>query len=155
MKPDFSGQWILNRQASTLNSAAAAVESGFISIDHREPAFRYQVRFISDGKPVEYAYEGLSDGKEVGGEVSVNNLCWDEDVLVFTGRTQSSDALWTISFCHELLEGGHRLRAVEQIRGGGRDQNNIWIFEAVSNVGDHGVDKQPGIPLPNRSRGDA
>ena len=134
VKPDFSGRWILNRRASILNSGAAAVESGFISIDHREPTFRYRLGFISNGKPVEYAYEGLSDGKEVGEEGSVNILCWDGDVLVFSRRTQSSDALWTISFCYELLEQGRRLRAVEQIRNGGRDQNNIWMFEAVSSI---------------------
>ena len=129
MRPDFSGQWNLNRQASTLNSGAAAVESGVISVDHLEPSFRYQLRLIADGKPVEYAYEGLSDGKEVAGEGGVKKLCWDGDVLVFTGRAQSSDALWTISFSYELLEEGCRLRAVEQIRGDGRDQENIWMFE--------------------------
>lgn len=129
MRPDFSGEWILNRQASILNSGAAAMESGVVWIDHREPTFRSQLRFIADGKPVEYAYESLSDGKEVAGEGSVNNLCWDGDVLVFTGRTQSSDAFWTISFRYELLEEGRRLRTVEQIRGGDRDQDNIWVFE--------------------------
>jgi hypothetical protein len=40
MRPDFSGEWILNRQASTPNSGAAAVESGVAWIDHREPSFR-------------------------------------------------------------------------------------------------------------------
>jgi hypothetical protein len=35
MKPDFSGEWILNRQACTLSSNAAAFESGVTRIDHR------------------------------------------------------------------------------------------------------------------------
>ncbi len=129
MRREFSGEWILNRQASTLNSGAAAMESGVLWIDHREPSFRFQLRFIADGKPVEYAYEGLSDGKEVAGVGGTNNLCWDGDALVFSGRSQSPDALWTISFRYELLEEGRRLRAVEQIRGGGRDQDNIWMFD--------------------------
>ena len=125
MKPDFSGEWILDRQASTLSSGAAAVQSGVARIDHREPIFRSQLRMVADGKPVEYAYEGLSDGREVAEEGAVNRLCWDGDALVFTGR----DAQWTISFRYELLEERRRLRAVEQIRGGGRDQDNVWVFE--------------------------
>jgi hypothetical protein len=35
----------------------------------------------------------------------------------------------TISFRYELQDGGRRLRAAEQIRGGGRDQDNVWVFE--------------------------
>lgn len=35
----------------------------------------------------------------------------------------------TISFRHELLDGGRRLRAVEQLRASGRDQDNVWIFD--------------------------
>jgi hypothetical protein len=29
---------------------------------------------------------------------------------------------------YELLDGGRRLRATEQIRGAGRDQDNVWEF---------------------------
>ena len=130
MKPDFSGEWILNRQASTLSSGAAAIEGGVVwRIDHREPSFRFQTTITAGGKSVEYAYECLSDGKEVAREGSVNSLRWDGEALVFTGQSQSSDGLWTISFRYELLEEGRRLRAVEQIRSAGRDQDNIWMFE--------------------------
>ena len=38
-KPDFSGDWTLNRQASMLSPAAAAFQSGVMRIDHREPIF--------------------------------------------------------------------------------------------------------------------
>src|SRR5258707_2220189 len=129
MKPDFSGEWILDRQASTLSSGAAAFQSGVTRIDHREPIFHFQIRMVADGKPVEYAYQGLSDGQEVAEQGGVDSLCWDGDALVFTGRSQSSDGQWTISFRYELLEEGRRLRAVEKIRGGGRDPANIWMFE--------------------------
>ena len=37
-KPDFSGEWIMNRQASTLSPAASSIQSGHVSIEHREPA---------------------------------------------------------------------------------------------------------------------
>ena len=42
MKPDFSGEWILDRQASTLNSGAAEFQSGVTRIDHREPIYHFR-----------------------------------------------------------------------------------------------------------------
>ena len=33
------------------------------------------------------------------------------------------------SFRYELQADGRRLRAAEQLRGGGRDQDNVWVFE--------------------------
>jgi len=100
-------------------------------IDHREPIVHLQIRMVANGKPVEYAYERVSDGTEVAEGGTVTSLCWDGDVLVFTGRSQSSNGLWTMSFRYELLEEGRRLRAVEQVRGCGRYQDNIRMFRAV------------------------
>jgi len=37
MKSDFSGEYILDRRASTLSSGAAAVQSAVVRIEHREP----------------------------------------------------------------------------------------------------------------------
>jgi hypothetical protein len=38
-KPDFTGRWILNVEASSLSPVVAeAVQSGFVRIDHREPS---------------------------------------------------------------------------------------------------------------------
>ena len=119
-KPDFSGDWRLNRQASTLSPAAAAFQSGVMRIDHRGPIFRCQAAYVADGKPVEYTFELRSDGP---------GLRWDGDVLVSTFDTQGPDGGVTISFRYELQEGGRRLRAAEQLRGGGRDQDNVWVFE--------------------------
>jgi hypothetical protein len=42
MRPDFTGEWILNRQASTLNCGATRMESGAIRIEHREPSVRFK-----------------------------------------------------------------------------------------------------------------
>ena len=44
-------------------------------------------------------------------------------------RIQRPDGEMTISFRYELQDGGRRLRATEQVRGGGRDQDNLWVFE--------------------------
>ena len=119
-KPDFSGEWRLNRQASTLSPAAAAYQGGDVRIEHREPMFRCRAAFVAEGEPVTYAFELRSDRP---------GLRWDRDALVATFDTQGPDGEVTISFRYELQEGGRRLRAAERLRGGGRDQDNVWVFE--------------------------
>jgi hypothetical protein len=120
MKPDFSGEWTLNRQASTLSPAAAAFQSAVMRIEHREPIFRCQATFVAAGKPVEFTFELRSGSPE---------LRWDGDALVSRFETHGPDGEVTISFRYELQEGGRRLRATEQLRGGGRDQDNVWVFD--------------------------
>ena len=129
MKPDFSGEWILDRQASALSSNAAAFQTGIMRIEHRDPIFRFQLSMVAGDKPVEHAGEGLTDGKEVAGEGALTRLYWDGDMLVMSCEPQSRDAQWAMSFRYELLDEGRRLRWSEQIRGDGRDQENTWMFE--------------------------
>jgi hypothetical protein len=134
-KPDFSGEWKLNRQASSLSPVVAPVaQSGFLRIEHREPKFTAQQTIVLDGKPFESKFELLTDGREVAttddrGRRTVSTLRWDANALVATWRIQGTSAEVTISFRYELEDGGRRLRAAEQIRGGGRDQDNLWVFE--------------------------
>ena len=134
-KPDFSGEWALNRQASSLSPAAAAMQSGTVRIEHREPTFSYEATFLANGNSIEYAYELSSDGREVTaterGRRTVSSLRWDGDALEYAGTIEgpAADRTITIRFRYELVEGGRRLRAVEQLRGGGRDQDNVWIFD--------------------------
>ena len=133
-KPDFSGEWTLNRQASTLSPIVAPVaQSGVLRIEHHEPKFTAHQTIVLDGKPFESHFDLLSDGREVvtdaGGRRIVSTLRWDADVLVFTSRIHSPDAEVTIAFRYELQDGGRRLRAAEQFRGGGRDQDNLWVFD--------------------------
>jgi hypothetical protein len=133
-KPDFSGEWKLNPQASMLSPVVApAVQSGALRIEHREPRFTAHLTIILDGKPFDSTFELLSDGREVTethrGRPTVSTLRWDGDALVVTWRSQGPDGDVTLSFRYELQDGGRRLRAAEQIRGGGRDQDNLWVFE--------------------------
>ncbi len=132
-KPDLSGEWILNRQASTLSPGADAVQSGVVRIDHREPTFGYKAKFVSAGGPLQVEYELRSDGREIvstqPGVTIVSRLRWEGDALVVTSRIQRPDGEMNISFRYELLDAGRRLRGVEQLRGIGRDQDNVWIFE--------------------------
>jgi len=134
-KPDFSGEWKLNRQASTLSPIVApAAQSGSLRIEHHEPKFAAHMTIVLDGKPFESKFELLSDGREVAttddrGRRTVSTLRWDVDALVVTWRIHGPDGEVTISFRYELQDDGRRLRAAEQLRGGGRDQDNLWVFE--------------------------
>ena len=131
--PDFSGEWILNRQASTLSPGADAMKSGVVQIEHREPTFRYKAALVSEGGPLQYEYELLSDGRETvstaEGVTTVSSLRWEGNALVAAWRIQRPDGEMRISFAHELLDGGRRLRATEELRAGGRDQDNVWMFD--------------------------
>jgi hypothetical protein len=132
-RPDFSGEWILNRDASTLSQGADAVQSGVWRIEHREPTFRHKAAFAFQNGPREYSYELQTDGREVVAEHQgariISTLQWQGSALVVTWRTQRSDSEMTVSFRYELIDAGRRLRAVEQLRGTDHDQDNVWIFD--------------------------
>jgi hypothetical protein len=133
-KPDFSGEWRLNREASMLSpSVAPSAQAGTLRIEHKEPDFKCQMIIVLDGKPIDTKYEMVSDGRErvatAQGRRIASSLRWDEDVLIFTTRVEIPNGEMTISFRYELQDGGRRLRASEQLRGAGRDQDNVWVFE--------------------------
>jgi hypothetical protein len=132
-KPNFSGEWVMNRQASTLSTAASPIQSGNVSIEHHEPAFRYKASLRAGTAPIEYEFQATTDGRDVAGTLQgravVTRLTWDGNALVLTSRIERADGDMRISFRYELLENGRRLRATEQLRGGGRDQDNIWVFD--------------------------
>jgi hypothetical protein len=64
MKPNFSGEFVLNRDASTLSALVApSVETANIRIQHNEPTFSCQGRFVFlNGKTVQWAFELATDG---------------------------------------------------------------------------------------------
>jgi hypothetical protein len=132
-RPDFSGEWILNRQASTLSPGADGVQSAVWRIDHREPVFHIAASFVTASNPIKWEYELQADGREVVATQReariVSSLVWDGNALVVTMRTQRPDGEMKISFRYELLDAGRRLRATEQLRGTDHDQDNVWVFE--------------------------
>jgi len=131
-KPDFSGEYVLNPHASTLGAGADAVRSAVLRIEHREPMVRCQATFAFDSKTFEYLLERVSDGREIIDQkepTTVSSLHWEGNALVFMDRTKGPDSELTMSWRYELLEGRRLLRAVERIRGDGRDQDNVWVFE--------------------------
>ena len=65
-KPDFSGEWILHRQASTVSTLASAVRSGVVRIEHRDPTFRFRAAFMSESGPMQYGPHAVSIRVAVG-----------------------------------------------------------------------------------------
>ena len=133
-KPDFSGEWTLNVPASTLSPIVApAAQSGVLRIEHHEPSLKCQMTIVLDGKPFESNFEMLSNSREIaatdGGRRIVSSLRWDGDALVAAWKIEIPNGEMTIAFRYELQDGGRRIRAAEQLRGGGRDQDNVWVFE--------------------------
>ena len=135
-KPDFSGEWGMNRQASTLSPSAEAIQRGTVSIEHRDPAFHYKAELsAAAGPPIRYEFDLQTDGRDVAGTLpgatTTTSLRWDGDALALTSRIQRSGGEMVVAFRYELVDGGRQLRAVERIRGGGRDEDNVWIFDRV------------------------
>jgi hypothetical protein len=90
--------------------------------------------FVSANGPLQIEYELKSDGRDVGfiqnGVTTLSNLRWEGEALVNRSRIQGPEAAETrITFRYELIDDGRRLRAVEQIRGGAQEQDNVWIFD--------------------------
>jgi hypothetical protein len=130
MKRDFSGEYVLDRTASALSAGAAAVQSAVMRIDHREPVFRCSANFVFvDGKTFPFSFELLTDGREAaGGESEVSRMYWQDDALVSEYRTTTPEDVVIMSWQYELIDSGRGLQATERIRGGGRDQDNVWRF---------------------------
>ena len=115
-RPDFSGEWTLNVAACALSPVVApVVEHGFVRIEHREPVVSVHLSITMKGEPVEVRFERPSN--------------WEDDALVFTDTVPTPNGELTISFRYELQESGNRLRAAEQLRGPGREQDNVWVFD--------------------------
>ncbi len=120
-KPDFTGEWTLNLEASALSPVVApVVQSGFVRIEHREPTVSVHLRITMNGKPIDVRFERPSE--------------WDGEALVFTDRIQTPNGEMTIVFRYELLEGGRRLRAAEKLRAPDREQDNVWVFDRASRI---------------------
>src|SRR5689334_20723243 len=121
VKPDFSGEWVLDRQASHLTGAASPMETGVLRIDHRDPKCGFQISMSAGGESFERAWESsLSDEIPVVGKGFYSRLFWEGDALVFECGSKEPDEAWML-WRYELLESGRRLRAVEQMRGRGGD----------------------------------
>ena len=133
-KPDFSGTWVLNRQASTLPPPVSAVESGVVRIEHREPSFSFHRTYVIGGAPREASFAVQTDGRETSetgpkGLTTIFTLGWASDTLVLAMRIQGPGFTATNDVRYELLNSGTRLRATEQGRSPQGDHDAVWIYD--------------------------
>src|SRR5262245_3979798 len=120
-KPDLSGEWTLNVAACALSPIVApAVQSGFVRIAHREPSVSVYLSITMNGEPVDVRFERPSN--------------WDGEALDFTDTIQTPNGDLTISFRYELQDSGARVRATERLRGPGREQDNVWVFDRAASL---------------------
>ena len=130
MKPDFSGEYILNRSASALSPNARAIASARMRIVHEDPRFWCSARFASDDDTVEFTFERFTDDRRSPADGQESSRCyWEGDTLVAEDRFGAGETAVVMTWRYELLGGPQHLRATERIRGGSRDQDNVWEFE--------------------------
>jgi hypothetical protein len=133
-KPDFSGQWTLNKEKSRLGAAwTSGIERGIVRIEHREPSFSFSRTFTVRGKDSQVSYAQTIDEKVVekmDGDVKVSSrMYWEGDVLVLSQRYQKPGFPDGTNVVHyRLLEGGRVLEALERVTGPGAHEN-VWIFD--------------------------
>jgi hypothetical protein len=130
--PDFSGDFVLDRAASVLQAESAAVESGTVRIEHRDPAFRFARTFVVKQKPFETAFDIATDGREVAravaGRTSRSRLEWQGRSLLLTVLIDTPRGEVSNIVRYELLDGDRMLRATEDVGGAAPTHHNIWIF---------------------------
>jgi hypothetical protein len=130
VRPDFSGDYRFNREASTLSPGGAdRISGGRMHIDHREPHFRCEGRYdFADAGRFEFSFELVTDGRETheskAGRTEVMTLQWDGDALVFRARNGGA-----LTMRYELVDSGRCIRVSEQNRGMGHDQDNVFVFD--------------------------
>jgi hypothetical protein len=129
VKPDFSGQYVLDRAASLLSASATAIETAVLRIELDDPRFRCSARFASAADAVEFNFERFTDGRQSEVSAHEGSCCyWEQDALISEDRMGAPEATVVMIWRYELTDGGRRLRATERMRGGGRDQDNVWEF---------------------------
>ena len=133
-RPDYSGEWALNLQRSTLDPRiAAGIEKGTMTIVHHDPAFELRRTFMKGGKPDSVRFALTTDGAEkvqAEGQVTWRmRMTWEDGALVarMTGKAPQGEATNVVFYC--LLDGGRTLEARESFRGPGLQYDNVWILE--------------------------
>jgi hypothetical protein len=131
-RPDFSGEWALDRSASSLQGDMAAVEGGVVRIRHREPAFGFSRTFIIKAQSVDTAFDIQTDGREIAqnnrGMTSRSRMEWQGSSLLLTVLIDAPRGMVSNVVRYELLDDGRTLRAVEDVGGAAPPHHNVWMF---------------------------
>jgi len=131
--PDFSGIWVINPQKSRL-ADWAKYDSTTITIEHKEPKFRFHRVSVKAGKTDESSYELTTDGVEKvekdGGMTVHSRLSWEGEVLVLQNRMALPDGRQaTNTVRYTLKDGGKTFVAEEKFRGPVVKYDNLWVAD--------------------------
>lgn len=133
-RPDYSGEWVLNRQESALPPAVSNVERGVVRIEHREPEFHFQRTYVIAGTSQDAEFSIRTDGAEQtqtapNGAPTTMTLRWDGPALVLAMQIAGPAYTATNVVRYELLDGGRRLRATESGRAPQHNHDAVWIYD--------------------------
>lgn len=136
-KPDFSGDWVLNKAKSRLQFPdIAVIDRGSMEIEHREPDFKFRRVFVIGVEKDIFDQELTTDGREVttreGKRKAVSRLSWEGAALVLTTRYSGGSGEATSEVTYRLQDDGKVLEAVERFRSPKHQHENVWIFERKS-----------------------
>lgn len=130
-RPDFSGVWKLNLQASHLEIPAP--DSGVFRVEHKDPVFHLSRTFIKGGQEDTWTIDLITNGTEVVQEEKTETfrgrLSWKESDLVLdsTITVGSRTAVNTVTY--HLSNEGRTLTTTESFRGPRLKYDNIWVFD--------------------------
>jgi hypothetical protein len=132
-KADFSGVWVINPQKSQL-ADWAKYESTTITIEHREPKFRFHRVSVKAGKTDESGYDLTTDGvekvKKDGRMTIYSRLSWEGEALVLQDRMVLADGREaTNTVRYTLKDGGRTFVAEEKFRGPVVKYDNLWVAD--------------------------
>jgi hypothetical protein len=137
-KPDFSGVWTVNPQTSRL-ADWAKFDSTTITIEHKEPLFRFHRVSVKGDKRDEVGYELTTDGIEKvtkeGRMTEYSRLSWDGEALVFSARTVLPDGREATDVVrYTLRDGGKTFVAEEKFRAPVVKYDNLWVADRTDRV---------------------
>ncbi len=131
-RPDFSGDWTLERSVSTLQGEMSSIESGTLRIQHRDPSFGFTRTFVIKTKPIDTSFAIQTDGREVvnsnRGLTSRARMEWQGSSLLLTVLIDGPRGTISNVVRYELLDEGRTLRAVEDVGGAAPRHHNVWMF---------------------------
>jgi hypothetical protein len=126
-KPDFSGEWKMNREKSKF--AGGGPDNLLIKIDHKEPSFVEDWKMsTADGErsfQAKYTTDGKETEQDVMGRRAKTSAKWEGDALVIEFKTENG------FFKRKIMlsaDGKTITKAVTQSRDGEQTEDTV-VFE--------------------------
>ena len=132
-RPDFTGEWVLDRGRTVLQyPQLAQLDGGVVRIAHTDTLFSFSRRFFLAGQRDTVSYTLTPGAAEVRGDdgprQTYERLYWSADTLVFVSRIVAPQGVAVDSVWYRLLDGGRALEARERFRAPRLRYDNLWVF---------------------------